>query len=82
MRPDLLLIVSIASIYGAAFHLWRGRSLRDLTIYVVTAIVGFGLGHLAGQSANLDVLTVGQLHVLEGSLCSWGLLFVARWLKV
>jgi len=82
MRPDLLLIVPIASIYGAAFHLWRGRSFRDLAVCVVTANVGLALGHLAGQFFGLDVPTLGQLHVLEGTLCSWGLLFVATRLKL
>lgn len=81
MRPDLLLAVCIASIYGAACHLWQGRSFRQLIACLALANVGFVGGHLAGEMIGLDLPTVGRLHVIEGSLGSWALLFVVSWLK-
>jgi hypothetical protein len=30
----------------------------------------------------LPLLTVGQVHIIEASLASWGCLFIARWLKL
>ena len=82
MRPELLLILLIGGIYGALFRLWRGKSFRDLLVYIVTAIVGFALGHVVGEIINLDVFTIGRLHVVEATLVSWGLMFIGSWLKV
>jgi hypothetical protein len=53
-----------------------------LPLYLIAAALGFGLGQTLGSMANLDILTIGSLHVIEASLGSWGLLFIARWLKV
>jgi hypothetical protein len=82
MSPYLLFSLLIASIYGALFHLWRGRAFRELLLYLAAAIVGFGLGELAGDAIGLRIFMVGPLHVIEASLASWGMLFIARWLKV
>jgi hypothetical protein len=82
MRPELLLILLIGGIYGALFYLWRGKSFRDLLVYILTAIVGFALGHVVGEIINLDVFTIGRLHVVEATLVSWGLMFIGSWLKV
>ncbi len=82
MAPALLLSFLIAGIYGAVFHLWRGRSFRELPLYLGVALAGFALGHLAGNAVGLEIFTIGPLHVIEASLASWVLLFVARWLKV
>ncbi len=82
MRPELLLILLIGGIYGALFYLWRGKSFRDLLVYSLTAIVGFALGHVVGEIINLDVFTIGRLHVVEATLVSWGLMFIGSWLKV
>jgi hypothetical protein len=82
MPPSLLLSSLIASVYAALFHLWRGRSFRELPLYLGAAVAGFGLGQLAGDLIGLDALMIGPLHVVEASLASWGLLFIARWLKL
>lgn len=82
MSPYLLLSLLIASIYGALFHLWRGRTFRELLLYLTAAIVGFGLGGLAGDAMGLHLFMVGPLPIVEASLASWGMLFIARWLKV
>ena len=82
MPPAWLLSALIAGIYGALFHLWRGRTLRDLPLYILAALLGFVLGHLAGDALGLDLFTIGPVHVVEASLGSWIALFIARWLKV
>jgi hypothetical protein len=68
--------------YGALFHLWRGRTFRELPLYLAAALLGFGLGELAGNAIGLDIFTIGPVHVVEASLGSWLALFIARWLKV
>ena len=81
VRPDLLLAICIASMYGAACHLWQGHSFRQLVACLVLANLGFMAGHLAGELVGLHLPTVGRLHVIEGSLGSWALLFVVSWIK-
>jgi hypothetical protein len=72
----------IASIYGALFYLWRGRTFRELPLYLVASGLGFALGQLAGNLFGLDIFTIGPIHIIEASLGSWVMLFIARWLKV
>ena len=82
MPPAVVLAALLAGAYGAVFHVWRGRTFRELPLYLIAAVLGFGLGQAVGNAANLNIFTVGSLHVIEASLGSWGLLFIARWLKV
>ena len=82
MSPDLLLIGLFGALCGALFHLlFRGRRLVQLLTSVVIGIVGFALGHMAGQLAGTDIATIGRLHVAEGFAASTLGLIVARWLK-
>lgn len=82
ISPPVILAVSIASIYAVLYNLWRGGALRNLSFYVVAAWVGFGLGQFAGWLVGLNWLTIGPLHILEGTLLSWGLLFLVNWLRL
>ncbi len=82
MPPRLLLSFLMAGMYGALFHVWRGRSFRELPLYLIAALLGFVLGDLAGDAIGLDIFMIGPTHIIEASLGSWGMLFIARWLKV
>ncbi|GAB4531496.1 MAG: hypothetical protein Kow0063_10810 [Anaerolineae bacterium] len=82
MSPALLLSALIAVIYAALFHLWRGRTFRELPLYILASGLGFGLGQLIGNATGLDIFMIGALHIIEASLGSWVALFIARWLKV
>jgi hypothetical protein len=80
--PALVLSIIIASAYGALFHVWKGETARDLLIYLAAGLVGFGLGQLAGNTLGLGIFMIGQVHVVEGSLMCWLVLFIAKWLKM
>ena len=82
MSPALLLSALIASIYAALFHVWRGRSFRELPLYLIASGIGFALGGLVANLFGLDIFMIGPIHVIEASLGSWVMLFIARWLKV
>jgi hypothetical protein len=82
MPPALLLSFLIIGAYGALFHLWRGRTFRELPLYLAAAGIGFALGQIGGDAIGLDLFTIGPVHIVEASLGSWAALFVARWLKV
>lgn len=80
--PPLLLSLIIASAYAAFFNLWQGGTARDLLRYLVACWLGFAIGELAGDFLGLDILMIGQIHVVEGTLGSLLLLFLAKWLQM
>lgn len=82
MPPYLLLSFLLGGIYGALFHFWQGKTLRDLIIYFLTGIIGFGLGQALGNLLGLNVFLIGPVHVMEATIVSWVSLFVMKWLKV
>ena len=69
--PALLLGVLFSIGYASLLHLWGGRSVRDLFIYCISALVGFGLGQLIGIYTRIPFLEVGELHLIEGTVTAW-----------
>ncbi|HUW14300.1 MAG TPA: hypothetical protein VM537_31545 [Anaerolineae bacterium] len=82
LSPALLLGLVVALLYAALFHLWQGRTLRDLGVFALAALVGFAVGQGLGQLTNLKLLDVGQVNMAEATLFSLLALFVANRLKV
>jgi hypothetical protein len=82
MPPYLLLSILLGGGYGALFHLWQGKTMRDLVIYFLTGIIGFGLGQGLGNLLGLDIFLIGPLHIVEATGLSWLSLLVMKWLKV
>ena len=80
--PALILSLIIASAYGALFHVWKGKTAKDLLIYLAAGLVGFGLGQLVGNNLGLGIFMIGQIHIVEASLICWLILFIAKWLKI
>jgi hypothetical protein len=79
--PGLIVSLLLASIYAVAFHLWKGRSLRDLLFYWLAAVVGFASGQVAGYLLNILPWTIGQVHIVEATFVALLLLFIAHWLR-
>ena len=82
MPPYLLLSFLLGGIYGALFHFWQGKTIRDLVIYFLTGIIGFGLGQALGNLLELNIFLIGPLHIVEATFVSWLSLFMMKWLKV
>lgn len=82
MPPNVLLSIVLGATFGTLFHLWRGKSLRDLIIYFLTGIIGFGLGQGFGNLMGFSFLLVGTLHIIEATIACWAGLFVIQWLKI
>jgi hypothetical protein len=82
LSPALLLSLVTALILAAVFHLVLGRTLRDLVVFSLASVIGFAIGQLAGRLTSMRWLVVGDVHMLEGSLCAVLSLFVARRWKV
>lgn len=82
MPPYLLLAILLGAVYGVLFHLWRGKTFRDLATFLGIGVVGFALGQGVGILLGFDQWLIGPLHVVEASLLSWGSLFLVQWLKI
>ncbi|HHJ06427.1 MAG TPA: hypothetical protein ENK24_02895 [Anaerolineae bacterium] len=81
MSPYILLIFLIGGAYGAAFHIWQGKSAKELFYYLPAGIIGFVLGQIVASYFNWQLYQIGPLHIIEASIGAWSTLFIARWLK-
>ncbi|MGA9533000.1 MAG: hypothetical protein WBR18_09815 [Anaerolineales bacterium] len=54
----------LASLVGLGFHLIRGGPLTRMALYMVSAWLGFGIGHFSGQWLHVTVLRVGAINFL------------------
>lgn len=82
MPPFILLSLLLGALFGTLFHLWRGKSLRELIMYLLTGVIGFGLGQAVAMMIGLDMGLIGPLHIAEATVASWGSLFLVNWLKI
>ena len=80
--PMIALSVVLATLYGSIFYVVKGRALIELAIFCGVSLLGFATGELAGQALRLNILMIGEVHVIEATLGSVAFLSVARWLKV
>ncbi len=80
--PSFLLGAVVATLLGAAFHLWKGGGLGRLLLYLVLAWLGFWVGHWLAAQIDLDLFRVGPLFLGVGVLGALGLLFLGHWLFV
>jgi len=80
--PTLFLGLILSTLYGALFHLWRGGNAGRLILYILLAWIGFWLGQLVGNLANVSFDTLGQLHLVVASIGSIVFLIVGYWLSL
>lgn len=78
LNPPLVLSALLAVGYGSLFHLWQGRTYRDLIVYVMAAVIGFGLGQGIGMLLNSDWFRIGQVRIIEATLMAWFVLLISK----
>ena len=78
--PSILIGIVISSLYGAAFHLWRGGNLGRLLLFLILAWFGFWLGHILGYLFGWDFLSLGPLNFGVATLVAILLLGFGSWL--
>lgn len=66
--PSAFLGLLIASAFGFLFHLVRGGRLVRLGLYLVTAWVGFFIGHFVGEWWDWRMLRLGSLNLFASTL--------------
>jgi hypothetical protein len=69
--PPVLVGFTFCALYAGLFHVWGGRTLRDLVAFWLAAIVGFALGQAIGVLLDLPLPRIGQVYVIEASLFAW-----------
>jgi hypothetical protein len=82
LSPPLILSLVIASACATLFNIWQGGSARDLLLYLIAGWLGFGVGELTGDLLGLNVLMIGQIHLVEGISFCLLFLLLAKWLKM
>ena len=75
----LVLGFLLATAYGAAFHFIMGGPARRIILYILTAWIGFAVGHFVGNFLNINLFTLGALHLFSASLGAWLALIVSWW---
>ncbi len=76
MSPALVLSIVTAIFCGSLFHVVAGRRIWQWPLFVVTSLVGFFCGFLAGVTWGLEWLRVGDVPLLisvSGALAATGL---------
>jgi hypothetical protein len=66
--PTLTFGFLLATLYGACFHFIMGGDIRRLAVFLLSAWVGFGLGHTLGVTFEIDFMSIGTLRVAAASL--------------
>ncbi|MBM4431004.1 MAG: hypothetical protein FJ026_11760 [Chloroflexi bacterium] len=80
--PVVILSLVIATLYAAVFHLLWGKTLRELLLYWVTALLGFAAGQMLASRLSWRDINIGEIHLLAASAASWLGMVFARRLKV
>lgn len=79
--PIFLLGLLLATLYGTAFHFWRGGGLGRLVLYVVLSIAGFWAGHLLATAQTWNIFQLGALQLGGATVGSAFFLLVGHWLS-
>jgi hypothetical protein len=80
--PAFVLGATVATLFGASFHLWRGGGLGLLLLYQGLAWGGFWAGHLLASRLGWDLLRVGPLFLGIAALISLATLLGGHWIFV
>ncbi|BAJ63503.1 MULTISPECIES: hypothetical protein [Anaerolinea] len=80
--PALLFGFLVATLMGAAFHLWKNGGLGRLILYLLLAWIGFWTGHIVANALGWHFLSVGPLRFGMAVLSALLFLGVGHWLSL
>ena len=69
--PALILAVLVGLFHASLFVLIRGNGGGRLPIIVIAAILGAWAGDALGGRLGVNVLTIGDFHLLTASVVAW-----------
>jgi hypothetical protein len=76
MPPALIVSLLLGSLYGLLFFLLAGGAKRGMWAYWLVGALGFLVGQFIAEYVHLSAITLGDVHVIEGSLACWVALFL------
>lgn len=79
--PALVFGIILSTIYGTAFHFWKGGGLSWLILYVILSWLGFWIGHFVGSEIGWTFASAGPINAGMATLGSAVFLFVGEWLS-
>src|SRR4029077_4037251 len=71
LGPALILAVLVGTFHAALYVLIRGNAGGRLPIVVVAAILGAWAGDALAGRLGVDLLTIGDFHLLGATLVAW-----------
>ena len=80
--PVLLFGIVISTLFGAAFHLWRGGNASKMLLYLILAWLGFWGGHVAGNLFGWTFGSIGQLRLGMAAITCLAFLAIGHWLSL
>ncbi|MEM7538263.1 MAG: hypothetical protein AAF639_39210 [Chloroflexota bacterium] len=82
LQPGVLLGLLISLFYAGLYQIIAGQRLQHLIGAGIMACIGFAVGQGIGLLTQVETLRLGQLYLLEASLCAWLAIFVGHLLMV
>jgi len=80
--PALIFGMLISTLYGAAFHLFRGGGLGRLILYILLGWGGFWAGHALADKFSWTFASLGPLHLGVATISSFIFLLIGYWLSL
>lgn len=71
----------LSSLYGVAFHFWKGGNFFQLLFYLILAWLGFLFGQWFASQIGWSFWKIGSLQAGLASIFSLGFLFIGYWLS-
>jgi hypothetical protein len=79
--PAFVFGIVLSTVYGTAFHFWKGGSLNRLFLYVILSWLGFWTGHIVGGALGWSFAAAGPINAGMATLGSAVFLLVGEWLS-
>lgn len=79
--PAIFFGIVLSTVYGTAFHFWKGGSLNRLFLYIILSWLGFWIGHIVGGALGWSFAAAGPINAGMATLGSLIFLFVGEWLS-
>jgi hypothetical protein len=80
--PAALFGIILSTLYGAAFHFWRGGDIKRLILYLLLSWSGFWIGQLLGTRLGWTFAAVGPLNIGMATLGAFLLMGAGYWLSL
>jgi hypothetical protein len=71
LAPAIILAVLVGTFHASLYVLLRGSGGGRLPIVLVAAILGAWAGDALGDRLGIDVLKVGDFHLVAASIVAW-----------